>query len=112
VPPMIFQCCKLPILRPYNAEICGALQELNGCDILAASVILTCYVLVMEMPVISKRKLESYKRAEAVAQTARKYLQNCHKENPDDLLEHVLHWMKVTGNIKYEKPKPPPKRKT
>ncbi len=63
------------------------------------------------MPEISKRKLESYKRAEAVAQVARKYLQNCHKENPNELLEHVLHWMKVTGKVKYEKPKPAPKIK-
>lgn len=60
---------------------------------------------------INKRKLESYKTAEAVAQVARKYLQNCHKEGPNELIEHVLYWMKVTGDIKYEKPKPPPKRK-
>jgi hypothetical protein len=63
------------------------------------------------MPEISKRKLESYRRAEAVAQAARKYLQNCHSEMPNELLEHVLHWMKVTGKVKYEKPKQPPKRK-
>lgn len=62
------------------------------------------------MPEISKRKLESYKRAEAVAQAARIYLQNCHKLQPNELLEHVLHWMKVTGKVKYEKPLPPPKR--
>ena len=64
------------------------------------------------MPEISKRKLESYKRAEAVAQVARIYLQNCHKLQPNELLEHVLHWMKVTGNVKYEKPSLPPKRKS
>ncbi len=63
------------------------------------------------MPEISKRKLESYKRAEAVAQEARRFLQVCHKESPDELLEHVLHWMKVTGKVKYEKPKSPPRRK-
>lgn len=63
------------------------------------------------MPEISKRKLESYKRAEAVAQAARRYLQNCHKESPNELLEHVFHWMKVTGKVKYEKPSTPPKRK-
>ena len=63
------------------------------------------------MPEISKRKIESYKRAEAVAQAARIYLQNCHKLHPNDLLEHVLHWMKVTGKVKYDKPNPAPKIK-
>ena len=63
------------------------------------------------MITLSKRKLESYKRAEAVAQAARLYLLGRNIEDPSNLLEHVLHWMKVTGNIKYEKPLPPPKRK-
>ena len=63
------------------------------------------------MPEISKRKLESYKRAEAVAQVARRFLSVDHKDGLDELLDQVLHWMKVTGNVKYEKPKPPPKRR-
>ena len=32
-----------------NAEICGALYELNGCDILAASATLTCYAQEHDM---------------------------------------------------------------
>ena len=59
---------------------------------------------------ISKRKLESYKRAEAVAQEARRYIANRHKLEPDLLAKFVVHWMKVTGNVKYETPSPPPKR--
>jgi len=59
---------------------------------------------------ISKRKLESYKRAEAVAQEARRYIANCHVLEPDLLAEFVIHWMKVTGKVKYETPEPPPKR--
>ena len=62
------------------------------------------------MPVISKRKLESYKRAEKVSQEARRYITNCHKLEPNLLADFVIHWMKVTGNIKYEIPTPPKSR--
>ena len=62
------------------------------------------------MPEISKRKLESYKRAEKVAQEARRYVANCHKIDPNLLAEFVIHWMKVTGEVKYQIPAPPPKR--
>ena len=62
------------------------------------------------MPVISKRKLESYKRAEKVAQEAR---QQCLAQNESDhnrLCAFVIHWMRVTGNVKYEIPvRPKPK---
>ena len=57
---------------------------------------------------ISKRKLESYKRAEAVAQEARLQLSE-HGGIADNqrLLQLVLHWMKKTGNIQYQEPKFP-----
>jgi len=53
---------------------------------------------------ISKRKLESYKRAEAVARELR--YQFTHNANKDQqiLLDLLIHWMKVTGEIKYERP--------
>jgi hypothetical protein len=64
---------------------------------------------------ISKRKLESYKRAEKVAQASRAYMvapftptgqpSMAQKEACDLWTECVLDWMNVTGNIKYEKPK-------
>jgi len=62
------------------------------------------------MPVISKRKLESYKRAEKVAQEARWQASSFHRNNPNKLCDFVIHWMKVTGEVKYERPTPPPKR--
>lgn len=62
------------------------------------------------MPVISKRKLESYKRAEKVAQEARRQCSAAYNNDPNQLCEFVIHWMNVTGNIKYQIPAPPPKR--
>lgn len=57
---------------------------------------------------ISKRKLESYKRAEAVAQELRRQVSG-HRDNIDmnALADFVIHWMKTTGSIKYETPKKP-----
>ena len=62
------------------------------------------------MPVISKRKLESYKRAEKVAQEARRQCSAAYNSDPNQLSEFVINWMRVTGKIKYEIPKPPAKR--
>lgn len=62
------------------------------------------------MPVISKRKLESYKRAERVAQEARRQMSAAYKSDPNKLCDLVINWMAVTGNIKYEIPTPPKKR--
>lgn len=61
------------------------------------------------MPEISKRKLESYKRAEAAAQAARLHLLG--KETSCGLFEHVFHWLKVAGKTAYETPAKPPKRR-
>jgi hypothetical protein len=61
------------------------------------------------MPTISKRKLESYKRAEKVAQEARRQCSTAYEGDLNRLCELVIHWMKVTGKVKYETPKPPPK---
>jgi hypothetical protein len=57
---------------------------------------------------ISARKLESYKRAEAVAQAARLWVTSGHRWSQDDVnlfADLVLDWMATTGKIKYEKPK-------
>ncbi len=63
------------------------------------------------MPVISKRKLESYKRAEKVAQEARRQIAgNQNNIDLNKLADFVIHWMKETGKVKYEIPKPPPSR--
>jgi len=59
-------------------------------------------------PQISSRKLESYKRAEAVAQELRRQIAG--RSNNIDmnaLADFVIHWMKSTGNIKYQKPQRP-----
>lgn len=62
------------------------------------------------MPVISKRKLESYKRAEKVAQEARRQCSAAYRCDLNQLCDFVIHWMKVTGKVKYEIPTPPPKQ--
>jgi len=62
------------------------------------------------MPVISKRKLESYKRAEKVAQEARRQCVSYTNSNPNQLSDFVIHWMDVTGKVKYDIPTPPAKR--
>lgn len=53
---------------------------------------------------ISKRKLESYRRAEIVAREARYQLSVASRDDPSKLVELVIHWMKVTGKIKYIQP--------
>ena len=62
------------------------------------------------MPIISKRKLESYKRAERVAQEARRQCVSANNANPNQLCDFVIHWMKVTGEVKYHIPAPPKSR--
>ena len=61
------------------------------------------------MPTItlSKRKLESYKRAEVVAQALRKHVTagpRVTQEDLDHMMKCLLDWMDVTGNLKYEAP--------
>ena len=53
---------------------------------------------------ISKRKLESYKRAEIVARELRYQLQRPSYRNEQRLGEAVIRWMDTTGKIKYERP--------
>lgn len=58
------------------------------------------------MPVISKRKLESYKRAEAVAQELRRQISK-NDHNPSQIADFLIHWGKVTGKVQYDIPKIP-----
>jgi hypothetical protein len=58
------------------------------------------------MKPLSKRKLESYRRAETVARLSRAMVVHA---NPSPKLvqkwvDSVGHWMKVTGKIKYKTP--------
>lgn len=53
---------------------------------------------------ISKRKLESYRRAELVAQELRYQLMSASFHDEKRLVKLVLHWMRVTGKTKYERP--------
>ena len=57
---------------------------------------------------ISKRKLESYKRAEVVAQASRAYMAaggRATQEMVDLWSAAVIDWMNVTGKLKFETPK-------
>ena len=56
------------------------------------------------MKKISKRKLESYKRAEMVCQELRHQIAN-NGINESRLCNYAIYWLKVTGNIKFELPK-------
>lgn len=56
---------------------------------------------------LSKRKLESYKRAEVVAQALRKHIAAGPRVTQTDINHMVdcLHdWMSVTGELKYNDP--------
>lgn len=57
------------------------------------------------MEKISKRKLESYKRAEKVCQEFRYQMTMANREDWNSVAGYLLHWMNVTGNIKYDRPK-------
>ena len=54
---------------------------------------------------ISKRKMESYKRAEMVCQELRYQISNPNREEWKHVTNYLLHWMRITGNIKYERAK-------
>jgi hypothetical protein len=62
------------------------------------------------MPVISKRKLESYKRAEMLSQEVRRQFVSMANKDERQLGEFLIYWMKVTGDVKYDIPRPPKKR--
>jgi 3-deoxy-D-manno-octulosonic-acid transferase len=63
------------------------------------------------MPVISKRKLESYKRAEMLSQEVRRQFSSIGMRRDENQLgEFLIYWMKVTGSVKYDIPIPPKKR--
>ena len=56
---------------------------------------------------ISKRKMESYKRAEVVAQAFRRQMCAGGRVTHDlvnDTTDSLLDWMDVTGEVKYAKP--------
>jgi hypothetical protein len=56
---------------------------------------------------LSKRKLESYRRAEVVAQASRAYMAaggRATQEMADLWSGAILDWMTVTGKLKYDKP--------
>lgn len=57
---------------------------------------------------LSKRKLESYRRAEVVAQASR-LLMASHVNQKQEVWDlwsgAVMDWMAVTGKLKYDKPK-------
>jgi len=54
---------------------------------------------------ISKRKMESYKRAEIVAREAHHQVSVHHRGDPSRLEKALARWMAVTGNIKWSVPK-------
>lgn len=57
---------------------------------------------------LSKRKLESYRRAEIVAQASRAYMSaggRATQAMADLWSAAVLDWMTVTGKLKYDAPK-------
>jgi len=57
---------------------------------------------------LSKRKMESYRRAEVVAQAALQYVAaggRLTQEMQDALVNSTIDWLDVTGNVKFEKPK-------
>ena len=54
---------------------------------------------------ISKRKMESYKRAEMVCQELRYQIANPNREEWKHVTDYLLYWMRKTGNIKYERAK-------
>ena len=56
---------------------------------------------------ISSRKLQSYKRAEKVARELRYQFSDARHStqmNHDILFKLLSDWMKITGDIKYERP--------
>lgn len=60
--------------------------------------------------VLSKRKLESYRRAELTCQELRQQLA-ANNISTSVLADFVIHWMDVTGEVKYNTPRNPRKRR-
>lgn len=56
---------------------------------------------------ISKRKLESYKRAEMVARECRYQFADARNHDIGAIADIVIYWMHITGNIKYKRPRKP-----
>jgi len=56
------------------------------------------------MPEISKRKLESYKRAEKVCREFRYQISDASRNDMSSVLKYLLKWMDKTGKIKYLRP--------
>ena len=55
---------------------------------------------------ISKRKMESYKRAEEVCQEFRYQMVMACREDWNSVCDYLFRWMKVTGDkIKFKRPK-------
>ncbi len=54
---------------------------------------------------LSKRKLESYKRAEMVCQEFRYQISMANREDWNRVAKYVFHWMDTTGKVKYDRPK-------
>lgn len=54
---------------------------------------------------VSKRKMESYRRAELVARELRHQLGGRYCDQDfTRVMELLIYWMRVTGNIKFERP--------
>ena len=60
---------------------------------------------------LSKRKLESYRRAEMACQEFRYQVSHAQHMDMNAVLDYVLYWMESTGDLKYERPVPPKKHK-
>jgi hypothetical protein len=54
---------------------------------------------------ISKRKLESYKRAEKLAREVRYQLSHAQRQDLGSISDFVIYWMRSTGNIAFKRPK-------
>ena len=54
---------------------------------------------------VSKRKMESYKRAEMVCQELRYQISIAGREDMDSIMKYLFQWMKVTGKIKNDRPR-------
>ncbi len=54
---------------------------------------------------VSKRKMESYKRAEMVCQELRYQFSIACREDMNSVIDYLIHWMKVTGKIKNDRPR-------
>ena len=59
------------------------------------------------MSVLTKRQLESYKRAEELAREVRYQISDPRCKDRDRLAYFLEKWMKVADSIKYERPEKP-----